>query len=195
MKYKLRKAEDEIVKLAIEGVKYARNFTDDVEFSPEDARNMCIRFLFAGLIASPAASISFFMHRARPHITGPFTLCAMDFTAAKSPGEDTGKPASITSTLRRTSCPAISSFSCDSSEAPGDCSPSRNVVSNIIIFSMFSGALHHLAILSRASSGEVFFLRLLPDGSHPSSSTYRSSSSPPYSLPAILWRMSPTVCL
>jgi len=33
MKYKLRKAEDEIVKLAIEGVKYARNFTDDVEFS------------------------------------------------------------------------------------------------------------------------------------------------------------------
>ena len=46
MKYKLRKAEDEIVKLAVEGVKYARNFTDDVEFSPEDASRSEKEFLY-----------------------------------------------------------------------------------------------------------------------------------------------------
>lgn len=46
MKYKLRKAEDEIVKLAIEGVKYARRFTDDVEFSPEDATRSEKEFLY-----------------------------------------------------------------------------------------------------------------------------------------------------
>jgi len=37
MKYKLKKAESEILKQAVEFVKYARNFCEDVEFSPEDA--------------------------------------------------------------------------------------------------------------------------------------------------------------
>jgi 2-isopropylmalate synthase len=37
MKYKLKKAEDEILKLAVSAVKYARKKCDDVEFSPEDA--------------------------------------------------------------------------------------------------------------------------------------------------------------
>ena len=37
MQYKLKKAESEILKLAIWAVKYSRNFCDDVEFSPEDA--------------------------------------------------------------------------------------------------------------------------------------------------------------
>lgn len=46
MKYKLRKAEDEIVKLAVEGVKYARRYTDDVEFSPEDATRSEREFLY-----------------------------------------------------------------------------------------------------------------------------------------------------
>jgi 2-isopropylmalate synthase len=36
-KYKLRKAKDEIVRMAVEGVKYARSYVEDVEFSPEDA--------------------------------------------------------------------------------------------------------------------------------------------------------------
>ncbi len=36
-KYKLKKAKQEILKLAVESVKYARKFADDVEFSPEDA--------------------------------------------------------------------------------------------------------------------------------------------------------------
>jgi len=46
MQYKLKKAEDEIVKLAAWGVKFARKFTDDVEFSPEDASRTEPRFLY-----------------------------------------------------------------------------------------------------------------------------------------------------
>lgn len=46
MRYKLRKAEDEIIKLAVEGVKLARRFTDDVEFSPEDASRSEKEFLY-----------------------------------------------------------------------------------------------------------------------------------------------------
>ena len=37
MQYKLKKAESEILKLAVWAVGYGRNFCDDVEFSPEDA--------------------------------------------------------------------------------------------------------------------------------------------------------------
>jgi len=36
-KYKLKKARSEILRLAVEGVKHARGYCDDVEFSPEDA--------------------------------------------------------------------------------------------------------------------------------------------------------------
>lgn len=46
MKYKLKKAEDEILRLAVDGVKYARRFTDDVEFSPEDASRSDKDFLY-----------------------------------------------------------------------------------------------------------------------------------------------------
>lgn len=37
MQYKLKKAEDEILRMAVEGVKKALRYVDDVEFSPEDA--------------------------------------------------------------------------------------------------------------------------------------------------------------
>ncbi len=37
MKYKLRKAKDEILKSAVKAVKYANKYSDIVEFSPEDA--------------------------------------------------------------------------------------------------------------------------------------------------------------
>jgi 2-isopropylmalate synthase len=37
MKYKLRMQPDEVVERAVDAVKYARNYTDDVEFSCEDA--------------------------------------------------------------------------------------------------------------------------------------------------------------
>jgi len=46
MKYKLKKAEDEIVKLAVEGVSYARKFCGDIEFSPEDASRSEREFLY-----------------------------------------------------------------------------------------------------------------------------------------------------
>lgn len=36
-RYKLRKAQSEIIRQAVDSVKYARKFCDDVEFSPEDA--------------------------------------------------------------------------------------------------------------------------------------------------------------
>ena len=69
--------------------------------------------------------------RARPQMTGPSTFWAIPLTASKSPGEAIGKPASITSTPRRASCWAISTFSAAFSEIPGDCSPSRRVVSKM----------------------------------------------------------------
>ena len=57
--------------------------------------------------------------RARPQITGPSTSREIASTASKSPGEVIGKPASITSTPRRASCWAISTFSAVFSEMPG----------------------------------------------------------------------------
>src|ERR687885_1456168 len=57
-----------------------------------------------------------------------------------------GKPASITSTPRRASWWAISSFSGVLSEIPGDCSPSRRVVSKIS---------------TRLGSGDVVVMSLL----------------------------------
>ena len=67
--------------------------------------------------------------QARDHRS--LTVREIACTASKSPGEVIGNPASITSTPRRASCWAISSFSCVFSEIPGDCSPSRSVVSKI----------------------------------------------------------------
>ncbi|MGB8326092.1 MAG: 2-isopropylmalate synthase, partial [Steroidobacteraceae bacterium] len=43
--YKLNMAQEEIVRLAVEGVKIARDFCDDVEFSPEDASRTELEFL------------------------------------------------------------------------------------------------------------------------------------------------------
>jgi len=46
MKYKLKKAEEEILRLAVEAVKYARNLCPDIEFSPEDASRTEKDFLY-----------------------------------------------------------------------------------------------------------------------------------------------------
>ena len=51
MKYKLRKAEDEILRQAVWAVKYATRFCRDVEFSPEDASRTRQEFLFEVLEA------------------------------------------------------------------------------------------------------------------------------------------------
>jgi len=46
MQYKLKKAEDEILRLAVESVKYAKGLCPDIEFSPEDASRSERQFLF-----------------------------------------------------------------------------------------------------------------------------------------------------
>lgn len=46
MKYKLKKAEDEILRLAAWAVKYAKGFVEDIEFSPEDASRTEKEFLY-----------------------------------------------------------------------------------------------------------------------------------------------------
>jgi len=45
MKYKLKMSPDEVIKRAVEAVKYAKTFTDDVEFSCEDAGRSEMPFL------------------------------------------------------------------------------------------------------------------------------------------------------
>lgn len=46
MQYKLKKAEDEILRIAVESVRYAKKYTKDIEFSPEDASRTEPEFLF-----------------------------------------------------------------------------------------------------------------------------------------------------
>ncbi len=65
----------------------------------------------------------------RPATDSTPTLAAIARTASRSSGDAAGKPASITSTPSRARARATSSFSAEVSVAPGDCSPSRSVVS------------------------------------------------------------------
>lgn len=51
MEHKLRKKPDEVLKMAVKAVKYAKSFTDDVEFSPEDACRSEMPFLYEILAA------------------------------------------------------------------------------------------------------------------------------------------------
>ncbi len=51
MKHKLKKEPDEVVRMAVAAVKAARQFTDDIEFSPEDACRSEIPFLIEILAA------------------------------------------------------------------------------------------------------------------------------------------------
>src|SRR5262249_21581662 len=82
-------------------------------------------------MASQARSMSRSLHRARPQTDEPATSVAMARTASKSPTEAIGNPASMMSTPRAAKARAISSFSAMFMLAPGDCSPSRRVVSKI----------------------------------------------------------------
>ena len=66
----------------------------------------------------------------------PFIDDAIFFTASKSPLLAIGKPASITSTFSFSKIFAILSFSEGFIDAPGLCSPSLRVVSNITNFSL-----------------------------------------------------------
>jgi 2-isopropylmalate synthase len=51
MKYKLKKSSDEVLKMAVKAVRHAKSFTDDVEFSPEDACRSEMPFLIEILTA------------------------------------------------------------------------------------------------------------------------------------------------
>lgn len=59
------------------------------------------------------------------------TTSAIFLTALKSSGEAMGNPASMMSTPSLARLRAISSFSSEVRVAPGDCSPSRRVVSKM----------------------------------------------------------------
>ena len=86
----------------------------------------------AFLIASPQRSMSLAPARARPQTMLSVTISEIARTASKSPLEAIGKPASITSTFMSSRILESSSFSSRDIEAPGDCSPSRMVVSKMI---------------------------------------------------------------
>ncbi|MBN2456863.1 MAG: 2-isopropylmalate synthase [Sedimentisphaerales bacterium] len=51
MKYKLKKSSDEVLKMAVEAIKFARAMVHDVEFSPEDATRSDMSFLIEVLSA------------------------------------------------------------------------------------------------------------------------------------------------
>src|ERR1700694_81203 len=99
----------------------------------EVARNTWITGFSASLTASQQASMSLMAARASPATATPFVRRAISLTAARSPGDAAGQPASMMSTLRRTRLSATWSFSSVVKVAPGDCSPSRRVVSKIRI--------------------------------------------------------------
>ena len=98
----------------------------------EVAINVWMRARSAPLRASAAREISRSLARESEHTVESLMVFAISWTASKSPLELAAKPASITSTLSRSSCLAIRSFSSRVMEAPGDCSPSRKVVSKMI---------------------------------------------------------------
>jgi len=60
-KYKLKRAKDQILRMSVEGVKLARSFCEDVEFSPEDASRTEWDFLVevvAGVIEAGATTVN-----------------------------------------------------------------------------------------------------------------------------------------
>ncbi len=87
----------------------------------------------ACLTASQQTRMSCSIARASPQTRGPLTSRAIALTASKSSGEAIGKPASMMSTRSLASCRATSSFSARFMLAPGACSPSRSVVSKILM--------------------------------------------------------------
>ena len=90
-----------------------------------------IRGELACFTASQQRSISLKLARLRPQIVAFFDSFAISDTALKSPSEAMGKPASMMSTPISSRSWAISNFSSWDMVAPGDCSPSRRVVSKM----------------------------------------------------------------
>src|SRR5438034_3424745 len=122
----------------------------------ELAMNVWTRPDFAPFSASPARRTSLSLARASPHTVLSLIALAIAFTAAKSPLDDAGNPASMTSTLSRSSCLAMRIFSSLVIDAPGLCSPSRKVVSKIIKWSdmVSSCKLQETLFLPRIRAGK-----------------------------------------
>ena len=99
------------------------------------AKNKCKRPDLAGFRASAALEMSRSLARANEQTVDSLMTSAIDLTHSKSPFELAAKPASITSTFRRSNWRAMRSFSSRVMEAPGDCSPSRKVVSKMMSLS------------------------------------------------------------
>ena len=97
------------------------------------ARKTWMRGCAASFTASQAASMSPLTHRARLATVQFFTAFAIFCTLLKSMGEAMAKPASMISTPSFSSWRAISTFSGRFILHPGDCSPSRRVVSKILM--------------------------------------------------------------
>src|SRR5664279_1000590 len=106
------------------------------------AMNVWMRGRAAPSRAAAARSMSASTERASAAMTGRRTSRATARTELKSSSEAIGKPASITSTPRASSFRARRTFSASRIEKPGACSPSRSVVSKIVIRSI-SGHLVH----------------------------------------------------
>ena len=83
----------------------------------------------ANCSARAAISMSSVLARASDAMRGLRTAWVMVAMAAKSPSEAMAKPASMMSTPRSSRAWAMVSFSCVVMLQPGDCSPSRSVVS------------------------------------------------------------------
>ena len=95
---------------------------------------VCIRGFFAYCSASAATFMSFSTDLVSPQTVAFFTIFETASTEEKSPGLDTGKPASIISTPNKSNCSAMITFWSVFNLHPGTCSPSRRVVSNIWTF-------------------------------------------------------------
>src|SRR6185437_9276283 len=113
----------------------------------EVERNVWMRLRLAGLIASAQRSMSLKAARDRPQITAFFERLAISLTAAKSPSEAIGKPASMMSTPIVSSSSATSIFSSCVMVAPGHCSPSRKVVSKMTTRSLSDLAVVVMAVV------------------------------------------------
>ena len=94
--------------------------------------------------------------RARPQIVLSVTISEIWRTASKSPFDAMGKPASMTSTRISSRILASSSFSSRDMEAPGDCSPSRMVVSKMMTRSRSDAALEAWEVMSGSLRGSSF---------------------------------------
>ena len=107
------------------------------------ARKMWMRDRGASASAAAPASMSVGFVRQSEATVTRFAARATARTPSKSPGDEAAKPASITSTPSRSSCSPISTFSSGCSAIPGACSPSRSVVSKIVILRELKPFLLH----------------------------------------------------